>query len=190
VAVPQITGVFPPHQAIKTGNGRKKHGEPPSSGALRRYALASMFGSAQITGRDRPFPRDRDPRTTRLLRGDRRTFMPSTPQNAALAAFRAFAWILRGPAPHGRQRKTSLFDTSPYAADSDEEAHSVVALSRVPRSAGFTGSPPAAGPFPAVDRPLVQIPAKPDTTGARSTIQGDISLFNLQGGWVVADGNP
>jgi hypothetical protein len=61
-------------------------------------------------------------------------------------------------------RKTSLFGKPALEAGRDEKARSVVALSRVPRSAGFAGSPPAAGPFAAVNRPLVRIPANQHTT--------------------------
>src|SRR5579872_1102763 len=47
-----------------------------------------------------------------------------------------------------------------------KKARSVVASSRVPRWAGFAGSPPAAGLLGAVDWPLVQIPAdRHATTG-------------------------
>ena len=53
-----------------------------------------------------------------------------------------------------------------WRANRDEKARSVVALSRVPRLAGFAGSPPAAGFFRAVNRPLVRIPAhRHATTG-------------------------
>jgi hypothetical protein len=61
-------------------------------------------------------------------------------------------------------RKTSLFGTPALEAGRDEKARSVVALSRVPRLAGFAGSPPAADPFVAVNRPLVRIPANQHTT--------------------------
>ena len=61
-------------------------------------------------------------------------------------------------------RKTSLFGKPALEAGRDEKARSVVALSRVPRLAGFAGSPPAAGPYSAVNRPLVRIPANQHTT--------------------------
>ena len=61
-------------------------------------------------------------------------------------------------------RKTSLFGKPALETGRDEKARSVVALSRVPRLAGFAGSPPAAGPFAAVNRPLVRIPASQHTT--------------------------
>jgi hypothetical protein len=61
-------------------------------------------------------------------------------------------------------RKTSLFGKPALEAGRDEKARSVVALSRVPRLAGFAGSPPAADPFAAVNRPLVRIPANQHTT--------------------------
>jgi len=61
-------------------------------------------------------------------------------------------------------RKTSLFGKPALEAGRDEKARSVVALSRVPRLAGFAGSPPAADPYPAVNRPLVRIPANQHTT--------------------------
>jgi hypothetical protein len=57
----------------------------------------------------------------------------------------AIAWI--GETLSARPaRETSLFGTPAFGgADRDEKARSVVALSRVPRLAGFAGSPPAAG---------------------------------------------
>jgi len=61
-------------------------------------------------------------------------------------------------------RKTSLFGKPALEAGRDEKARSVVALSRVPRLAGFAGSPPAADSFAAVNRPLVRIPANQHTT--------------------------
>ena len=57
----------------------------------------------------------------------------------------AFAWngmISRSARP---ARKTSLFGTPDLETGRDEKARSVVALSRVPRLAGFAGSPPAVG---------------------------------------------
>src|SRR5271156_1861907 len=62
-------------------------------------------------------------------------------------AFMAFAWIGMRSLSARPARKTSLFGTPALEAGRDEKARSVVALSRVPRLAGFAGSPPAAGPY-------------------------------------------
>ena len=68
------------------------------------------------------------------------------------------------PVPHARQERQASSVSQPLEADRDEKARSVVALSRVPRLAGFAGSPPAAGLYSAVNRPLVRIPANRHTT--------------------------
>ena len=49
------------------------------------------------------------------------------------------------PDPHTRQERQASSVAGLWRADRDEKARSVVALSRVPRGAGFAGSPPAAG---------------------------------------------
>ena len=59
----------------------------------------------------------------------------------------AFAWSGIGSRSARPARKTSLFGKPALEAGRDEKARSVVALSRVPRLAGFAGSPPAAGLF-------------------------------------------
>ena len=86
----------------------------------------------------------------------------------------AFAWIGKGSRSAHPARKTSLFGKPALEAGRDEKARSVVALSRVPRLAGFTGSPPAAGPFAAVNRPLVRIPANRHATTGTCEIGREI----------------
>src|SRR5277367_4581444 len=56
-----------------------------------------------------------------------------------------------------------------------KKARSVVASSRVPRLAGFAGSPPAAGLPGAVNWPLVQIPADRHTTTG-TCVLGNITI--------------
>src|SRR6202043_654962 len=94
----------------------------------------------------------------------RRTFPPWTTRIASSKAFMAIAWIGMRSRSARPARKTSLFGKPALEAGRDEKARSVVALSRVPRLAGFAGSPPAADPFAAVNRPLVRIPANQHTT--------------------------
>jgi hypothetical protein len=57
-----------------------------------------------------------------------------------------------------------------------KKARSVVASSRVPRWAGFAGSPPAAGLPGAVNWPLVQIPADRHTTTG-TCVLGKITIW-------------
>jgi len=68
-------------------------------------------------------------------------------QQAAVCCIMAFAWNGDESLSARPARKTSLFGTPGMESGRDEKARSVVALSRVPRLAGFAGSPPAAGFF-------------------------------------------
>ena len=101
------------------------------------------------------------------------TCAPWTRRNAPSKVFMAIAWIGMRSRSARPARKTSLFGTPALEAGRDEKARSVVALSRVPRLAGFAGSPPAAGPFQAVNRPLVRIPANRHTTTGTCEIGQD-----------------
>ena len=103
-------------------------------------------------------------RTTRGQMLRRWTCSPWTRRNAPSKVFMAIAWIGIKSRSARPARKTSLFGTPAVEAGRDEKARSVVALSRVPRLAGFAGSPPAAGPYSAVNRPLVRIPANRHVT--------------------------
>jgi len=64
-------------------------------------------------------------------------------QQAAVCCIMAFAWNGDESLSARPARKTSLFGTPGMESGRDEKARSVVALSRVPRLAGFAGSPPA-----------------------------------------------
>jgi hypothetical protein len=121
----------------------------------------------------RPLPLTRHPRPPALarrkpheVRSDAAPLdMPTVDERITPSrALMAFVWS--GNESHSARpaRKTSLFGKSALEADRDEKARSVVALSRVPRLARFAGSPPAAGPFAAVNRPLVRIPANRHAT--------------------------
>jgi hypothetical protein len=92
------------------------------------------------------------------------TRAPWTRRTTPSKVFMAFAWSGRNSPSARPARKTSLFGKPALETGRDEKARSVVALSRVPRLAGFAGSPPAAGPLWAVNRPLVRIPANQHTT--------------------------
>src|SRR5438128_5065785 len=71
---------------------------------------------------------------------------PWTRRIAPSKVFMAIAWIGMRSRSARPARKTSLFGKPALEAGRDEKARSVVALSRVPRLAGFAGSPPAADP--------------------------------------------
>ena len=118
---------------------------------------------------DRPAIRDRTVSRGECLKScglmlRRWTCSPLARRIAPPRVFMAFAWSGREPHSARPARKTSLFGKPALDAGRDEKARSVVALSRVPRWAGFAGSPPAAGPCPAVNRPLVRIPANRHAT--------------------------
>ena len=68
----------------------------------------------------------------------------SSRQQIAVCCIMAFAWNGDWSRSARPARKTSLFGTPGMESGRDEKARSVVALSRVPRLAGFAGSPPAA----------------------------------------------
>jgi hypothetical protein len=114
--------------------------------------------------RDRRQCARRTPRGPRGLMLRRWTFPLGTRRNPPSKVFMAIAWIGMRSRSARPARKTSLFGKPALEAGRDEKARSVVALSRVPRLAGFAGSPPAAGPYSAVNRPLVRIPANQHTT--------------------------
>lgn len=61
-------------------------------------------------------------------------------RDATSVGVEAIDWIRVSPRSARPARETSLFGKSALEADRDEKARSVVALSRVPRLAGFTGS--------------------------------------------------
>ena len=61
----------------------------------------------------------------------------------AVRTIMAFAWNGMESRSARPARKTSLFGKPDLETGRDEKARSVVALSRVPRLAGFAGSPPA-----------------------------------------------
>ena len=62
------------------------------------------------------------------------------PGQSPSVGIKAIDWIRVSPRSARPARETSLFGKSALEADRDEKARSVVALSRVPRLAGFTGS--------------------------------------------------
>src|SRR5271170_1722935 len=67
--------------------------------------------------------------------------------------------------PHARQERQASSVSRPLEGSTEtKKARSVVALSRVPRLAGYAGSPPAADLSWVVDRPLVRIPTDRHTT--------------------------
>src|ERR1700704_6541142 len=130
--------------------------------------------TASVDRHPRPeAPPDKCLRDDRGLMLRRRTFPLRTGRIAPSKVFMAIAWIGMRSRSARPARKTSLFGKPALEAGRDEKARSVVALSRVPRLAGFAGSPPAAGPFAAVNRPLVRIPANQHTTTGTCEIGQD-----------------
>ena len=65
---------------------------------------------------------------------------PGPARDTSSVGIKAIDWIRVSPRSARPARETSLFGKSALEADRDEKARSVVALSRVPRLAGFTGS--------------------------------------------------
>ena len=65
---------------------------------------------------------------------------PGPARDTSSVGIKAIDWTGVSPRSARPARETSLFGKSALEADRDEKARSVVALSRVPRLAGFTGS--------------------------------------------------
>ena len=80
--------------------------------------------------------------------------------------------------PHARQDRQASLGADFGGPAETKKARSVVASSRVPRLAGFAGSPPAAGLPRAVDWPLVQIPADRHTTTGTCVLGGPLCVRN------------
>ena len=78
-------------------------------------------------------------------------------------AAKAIVWT-ENSRPHARQERQASLIVGFGGPTETKKARSVVASSRVPRWAGFAGSPPAAGLPRTVNWPLVQIPADRHTT--------------------------
>ena len=88
------------------------------------------------------------------------------PRRAEPRAIRAIVWTRKCPVRTPGKIDKPLWAPTFGGPAETKKARSVVASSRVPRWAGFAGSPPAAGLPGAVDWPLVQIPAdRHATTG-------------------------
>jgi hypothetical protein len=79
-------------------------------------------------------------------------------------AIRAIVWTRKCPVRTPGKIDKPLWAPTFGGPAETKKARSVVASSRVPRLAGFAGSPPAAGLPGAVNWPLVQIPADRHTT--------------------------
>ena len=79
-------------------------------------------------------------------------------------AIRAIVWTRKCPVRTPGKIDKPLWAPTFGGPAETKKARSVVASSRVPRWAGFAGSPPAAGLPGAVNWPLVQIPADRHTT--------------------------
>jgi hypothetical protein len=133
--------------------------------AMPHGARAVETRPLRLTRHPRPAAPPRQmPKGARAVRCCAVGHSPRTTRIAPSKAVMAIAWIGMRSRSARPARKTSLFGKPALEAGRDEKARSVVALSRVPRLAGFAGSPPAADSFAAVNRPLVRIPANQHTT--------------------------
>ena len=97
--------------------------------------------------------------SNQLLRRGHDAPGPAQPQ-----AIRAIVWTRKCPVRTPGKIDKPLWAPTFGGPAETKKARSVVASSRVPRLAGFAGSPPAAGLPGAVNWPLVQIPADRHTT--------------------------
>ena len=79
-------------------------------------------------------------------------------------AIKAIVWTRKCPVRTPGKKDKPLWAPTFGGPAETKKARSVVASSRVPRLAGFAGSPPAAGLPRTVNWPLVQIPADRHTT--------------------------
>jgi hypothetical protein len=96
---------------------------------------------------------------------------PDSPQ-----AIRAIVWTRKCPVRTPGKIDKPLWALTFGGPAETKKARSVVASSRVPRWAGFAGSPPAAGLLRTVNWPLVQIPADRHTTTG-TCVLGKITIW-------------
>ena len=98
------------------------------------------------------------------------------PVSGAQAA-KAIVWT-ENSRPHARQERQASLIVGFGGPTETKKARSVVASSRVPRWAGFAGSPPAAGLPRTVNWPLVQIPADRHTTTGTCVLGSPLLVRN------------
>jgi hypothetical protein len=91
-------------------------------------------------------------------------------------AIRAIVWTRKCPVRTPGKIDKPLWAPTFGGPAETKKARSVVASSRVPRLAGFAGSPPAAGLPGTVNWPLVQIPADRHTTTG-TCVLGKITIW-------------
>ena len=106
----------------------------------------------------------------RLRRGQ------DAPETEQPQAIRAIVWTRRCPVRTPGKKDKPLWAPTFGGPAETKKARSVVASSRVPRLAGFAGSPPAAGLPRTVNWPLVQIPADRHTTTG-TCVLGKITIW-------------
>ena len=99
-----------------------------------------------------------------------------TPRAGEPQAIRAIVWTRRCPVRTPGKIDKPLWAPTFGGPAETKKARSVVASSRVPRWAGFAGSPPAAGLPRTVNWPLVQIPADRHTTTG-TCVLGKITIW-------------
>ena len=112
-------------------------------------------------------------RTARAVSGNAvaKTHKAGKPQ-----AIRAIVWTRKCPVRTPGKIDKPLWAPTFGGPAETKKARSVVASSRVPRWAGFAGSPPAAGLPRTVNWPLVQIPADRHTTTG-TCVLGKITIW-------------
>jgi hypothetical protein len=98
------------------------------------------------------------------------------PETEQPQAIRAIVWTRRCPVRTPGKKDKPLWAPTFGGPAETKKARSVVASSRVPRLAGFAGSPPAAGLPRTVNWPLVQIPADRHTTTG-TCVLGKITIW-------------
>ena len=96
-------------------------------------------------------------------------------------AIRAIVWTRKYPVRTPGKIDKPLWAPTFGGSAETKKARSVVASSRVPRLAGFAGSPPAAGLPRTVNWPLVQIPADRHTTTGTCVLGKIIIWVNRAG---------
>ena len=106
----------------------------------------------------------------RLRRGQ------DAPKAGKPQAIRAIVWTRKCPVRTPGKIDKPLWAPTFGGPAETKKARSVVASSRVPRWAGFAGSPPAAGLPRTVNWPLVQIPADRHTTTG-TCVLGKITIW-------------
>jgi hypothetical protein len=149
------------------------------SPAMRLCARALETRRAVVDPPTRPLRESGDglrkPSTDRSS-GQRLRRGQDAPEADQPQAIRAIVWTRKCPVRTPGKIDKPLWAPTFGGPAETKKARSVVASSRVPRLAGFAGSPPAAGLPRTVNWPLVQIPADRHTTTG-TCVLGKITIW-------------